>query len=136
MSEHADDRDDAELERHARNVFKVSVDDLDAATLSRLNQARQQALDAAAGRKRAGWRWTTWAPAGALAASVLAAVLLLRSPSETGAPARVAVTPTNADVRQDALELLAAGEDFDLATEADLEFYAWVELEATDDGVG
>jgi hypothetical protein len=135
MSEHADDRDDAELERHARNVFKASVDDLDAATLSRLNQARQQALEAAAGRKRFGWRWTTWAPATALAASVLAAVLLLRSPSETGAPVQVAVTPTNADVRQDPLELLTAGEDLDLATEADLEFYAWIELETTDDGV-
>jgi len=136
MREHPDDRDDAELERHARNAFKASVDDLDAATLSRLNRSRQQALDAAAGRKRTGWRWTAWAPAGALAASVLAAVLLLRSPSETGAPVQVAATPTNAEVRQDLLELLTAGEDLDLATEADLEFYAWVELETADDGVG
>ncbi len=38
--------------------------------------------------------------------------------------------------QQDPLELLAAGEDLDLATEADLEFYAWVELETADDGVG
>ena len=136
MREHPDDRDDAELERHARNVFKASVDDLDAATLSRLNRSRQQALDAAAGRKHAGWRWTAWAPVGALAASVLAAVLLLRSPSQTGAPAQVAATPTNVDVPQDPLELLTAGEDLDLATEADLEFYAWVELETADDGVG
>jgi hypothetical protein len=136
MREHPDDRDDAELERHARNAFKASVDDLDAATLSRLNRSRQQALDAAAGRNRTGWRWTAWAPTGALAASVLAAVLLLRSPSETGAPVPVAATPTNAEDRQDLLELLTAGEDLDLATEADLEFYAWVELETADDGVG
>jgi hypothetical protein len=136
MREHPDDRDDAELERHARNVFKASVDDLDAATLSRLNRSRQQALEAAAGRKRTGWRWTAWAPVGALAASVLSAVLLLRSPSETVAPAQVAATPTNADIPQDPLELLTAGEDLDLATEADLEFYAWVELETADDGVG
>ena len=136
MREHPDDRDDAELERHARNVFKASVDDLDAATLSRLNRSRQQALEAAAGRKRTGWRWAAWAPVGALAASVLAAVLLLRSPSQTGAPAQVAATPTNVDVPQDPLELLTAGEDLDLATEADLEFYAWVELETADDGVG
>ena len=136
MREHPDDRDDAELERHARNVFKASVDDLDAATLSRLNRSRQQALEAAAGRKRTGWRWTAWAPVGALAASVLAAVLLLRSPSQTGAPAQVAATPTHVDVPQDPLELLTAGEDLDLATEADLEFYAWVELETADDGVG
>ena len=109
---------------------------LDAATLSRLNRSRQRALAAAAGRNRTGWRWSVWAPAGALAAGVLAAALLLRSPSETAAPVQVAATPTRADVQQDPLELLAAGEDLDLATEADLEFYAWVELETADDGVG
>jgi hypothetical protein len=136
MSEHPDDRDDAELERQVRNVFKASVDGLDAATLSRLNRARQQALEAAADHKRSGWGWTAWAPIGALAASVLAAVLLLRTPSETGAPAQAAATPTNALAPQDPLELLTAGEDLDLATEADLEFYAWVELETADDGVG
>ena len=136
MNEHRDDHDDAELERQVRNVFKASVDDLDAATLSRLNRSRQQALDAAAGRKRSAWRWTAWAPAGALAASVLAAVLLLRAPSETGAPVQIPATATNVEVRQDSLELLTAGEDLDLATEADLEFYAWVELETADDGVG
>jgi hypothetical protein len=136
MRDHPDDRDDAELERQVRNVFQASVDDLDAATLSRLNRSRQQALDLAAGRKRSSWRWTVWAPVGALAASVLAAVLLLRPPSETGVPAQVAATPASAVAPQDPLELLTAGEDLDLATEADLEFYAWVELETVDDGVG
>lgn len=136
MSEHPDDRDTVELERHARHVFNASVDDLDAATLSRLNRSRQQALDAAAGRNRTGWRWTAWAPAGVLAASVLVAVLLLRSPSENGAPAQVAATPAYADIPQDPLELLTAGEDLDLATEADLEFYAWVELATAGDEVG
>ena len=136
MSEQLEDRGDAELERHARNVFQASVDGLDAVTLSRLNRSRQQALDAAAGRRHTGWRWTAWAPAGALAASVLAAVLMLRAPSENGAPAQVAATAGSADAQQDPLELLAAGEDLELATEADLEFYAWVELETADDGVG
>jgi hypothetical protein len=118
-------------------VFKASVDEIDAATLSRLNRSRQQALAVAAGRNRTAWRWSVWAPVGALAAGVLAAVLLLNSPSETGTPAQVAATATSGDVQQDPLELLAAGEDLDLATEADLEFYAWVELEtAGDDGVG
>ena len=137
MSEQPDDRDAAALERHARDVFEASVEELDSATLSRLNRSRQQALAAAAGRNRAGRQWTAWASVGALAASVLAAVLLLRSPSETGAPVPVAATPTSADIQQDPLELLTAGEDLDLATEADLEFYAWVELETADgDGVG
>jgi hypothetical protein len=136
MSDQPDDRDHAELERHARNVFLASVDDLDAATLSRLNRSRQQALDAAAARNRTGWRWTVWAPVGALAAGVLAAALLLRSPSETGVPVQVAATPTNPDVQQDPLELLTAGDDLALATEADLDFYAWVEFETAGDGVG
>src|SRR5512137_1299369 len=134
MSDQPDDRDDAELERRARTVFKASIDELDAATLSRLNRARQQALAVAAGRNRTGWRLSVWAPAGALAAGLLVAVLLLRSPSETGVPAQVAAT--SADVQQDPLELLTAGEDLDLATEEDLDFYAWVELETAADGVG
>ncbi len=136
MREPSDDRDDAELERQARNLFKASADNLDAATLSRLHRSRQQALDAAAGRKHTGWRWTAWAPVGALAAGVLAAVLLLRSPPETSAPAQVAVSTGSAEAQQDPLELLVAGEDLELATEADLEFYAWVELETAADGVG
>jgi hypothetical protein len=75
---------------------------------------------------------------GALAAGLLAAALLLQSPSQTGLPAQVAATTTSTNVQQESLELLTAGEDLDLATEADLEFYAWVELETAgnDDGVG
>ncbi len=137
MNEQPDDRDDAELERQAREVFKAGVDDLDSATLSRLNRSRQQALVVAAGRHRTGWRWSLWVPSGALAAGVLAVAVLLRSPLPMEAPVPVAATPTSSDVQQDPLELLMAGEDLDLATEADLEFYAWVELEtADDDGVG
>jgi len=136
MSDEPDDRDDAGLERRARAAFQASVDELDAATRSRLNRARQQALAAVDGRNRAGWRWTVWAPVGALAAGLLAAALLLRSPSEVGAPVQVASTPASVDVPQDPLELLTAGEDLDLATEADLDFYAWVELETAADGVG
>jgi hypothetical protein len=138
MNEQPEDRDEAELERHARTVFNASVDELDAATLSRLNRSRQRAIALAEGRSRAGWRWEVWAPAGAVAAGVLAAVLLLNAPPEMGAPAQVAATPASVEAQQDAFELLTAGEDLDLATEADLEFYAWVELETSgnDDGVG
>ncbi len=138
MSDLHDDRDAAELERHASDMFKASVDELDSSTLARLRRSRQQALLAAAGRRRSDWRWTLWAPVGALAAGLLAAALLLQSPSQTGLPAQVAATTTSANVQQEPLELLTAGEDLDLATEADLEFYAWVELETAgnDDGVG
>jgi hypothetical protein len=138
MNDQHDDHDAAELERRAQEAFKDSVDGLDSDTLSRLNRSRQLALAAAAGRDRTGWRWKVWAPAGALAAGALAAALLLQSPTRTGLPAPVAATATSTDVQQDPLELLTAGEDLDLAAEADLEFYAWVELETAgdDDGVG
>lgn len=135
MSEEPQDRHDAELERRARDAFRASVDDLDAATLSRLNRSRQEALAAAQGSSHGRNRWLTWAPAGALAAGVLAAVLLWRAPPDANAPPTVA-SGSPALSQQDSLELLAAGEDLDLATEADLDFYVWVELATADDGVG
>jgi len=133
MSESERDRQQAEFERRAQEAFRRSVDDLDAATLSRLNRSRQKALEAARGSNRQGNRWLVWAPAGALAAAVLAAALLLRTTPDT--PATVAVSAP-ADTQPEAFDLLAAGEDFELATEADLDFYAWVELATADDGVG
>jgi hypothetical protein len=133
MSETERDRQQAEFERRAQDAFRRSVDDLDAATLSRLNRSRQRALEAARGSNRHGSRWLMWAPAGALAAAVLAAALLLRTTPDT--PATVAVS-TPADAQPEAFDLLAAGEDLELATEADLDFYAWVELATADDGVG
>lgn len=138
MNDPHDDRAIADLERQARDAFKTSVDDLDAATLTRLKQSRQLALAAASARHRRGLRWSFWAPVGALAAGVLAAALLLQSPSPTALPAQVAATPSSINGQQDPLELLTAGDDLALATEADLEFYAWVELESAgdNDGVG
>ena len=133
MSETERDRQQAEFERRAQETFRRSVDDLDAATLSRLNRSRQRALEAARGSNRHGSRWLVWAPAGALAAGVLAAALLLRTTPDT--PATVAVSAP-ADTQPEAFDLLAAGEDLELATEADLDFYAWVELATADDGVG
>jgi len=133
MSESERDRQQAEFERRAQETFRRSVDDLDAATLSRLNRSRQRALEAAQGSNRHGSRWLLWAPAGALAAGVLAAALLLRTTPDT--PATVAVSAP-ADTQPEAFDLLAAGEDLELATEADLDFYAWVELATADDGVG
>ena len=126
-----------QFERRARELFAESVDGIDGATLSRLNQARQRALASATAVPRAR-RWSTWIPAGALAAScVLAALLLWRMPPEgTGSTAAPVAQAPAAPV--DAVELLAAGEDLELAAEADLEFYAWVELAstATNDGNG
>jgi hypothetical protein len=136
------------LERRARAAFDQSVESLDGATLSRLNQSRQRALAAAAGtqdsrRAVLAGRWFTWAPAGALAAGVLAAVLLLRAPGEApqeAAQLATAAAPVAAEavVADAPLEVLAAGEeDFEIATDdEDLEFYAWIELAAADAASG
>lgn len=135
------------LERRARAAFDQSVESLDGATLSRLNQSRQRAL-AAAGtqdfrRPALAGRWFTWAPAGALAAGVLAAVLLVRAPGEApqeAAQLATAAAPVadEAVVAEAPLEVLAAGdEDFEIATDdEDLEFYAWIELAAADAASG
>jgi hypothetical protein len=128
------------FERRARAAFDASVDALDAGARSRLNQARQQALAAAAARQPQGLRssdrrwYGTWAPVGALAAAVFAAALLLRAPVDgPTSPAQGAASPAQGE----SLEMLAADEDFAIATsEEDLEFYAWVELATAATGAG
>jgi hypothetical protein len=128
---------DRDFERRARAWFDASVDGLDAGTRSRLNRSRQQALAAAAGERRASGASWTGAAVGALAASVVVAVLLWRGAGEPASP------PLDARVAADeapgqALEVLAANED-DLrlvAAEEDLEFYAWVEAAAATAGAG
>ena len=136
MTKPAENGDLNDVEGRARAAFEASVAGLDAATLSKLNQSRQRALTAAAGpRSQPNSRWWAWAPAGALAAVALAAVLLLRAPSEPDVNGGPVVVDAAADQALDPLVLMAAGDDLELATEADLDFYAWVELE-TADGAG
>jgi anti-sigma factor RsiW len=134
------------LERQARAAFDASVDSLDGATRSRLNQSRQRALAAAAStasgparRPGPGRAWHTWAPAGALAAGVLATALLLRAPGNDPAQDAAVLATAAAPVAEEAageapLEVLAAGDDeFEIATsDEELEFYAWIELAAAD----
>jgi hypothetical protein len=136
MNDNRRDEPSPDFERQARQAFDDSLAHLDAATLSRLNQSRQRALVAAAGRKASSHpRWLTWVPAGAVAAAALVAVLLLRSPDAPEAVVVPVATNGAADATLDPLVIVAAGDDLELAAEADLEFYAWVELETTDDGI-
>ena len=133
-----------QLERRARAAFDASVESLDGATLSRLYQSRQRALAAAEGAQPAHRRglargWHTWAPAGAIAAGLLAVAMLLRAPggdpAQDAAVLATAAAPAVAESATEApLEVLAAGDDeFEIATAGeDLEFYAWIELAAAD----
>ncbi len=70
----------------AKQALDDSVEHLDAYTLSRLNQARQQALEySAQPRSWAMQRWLPAATAGSLAAALLVALLLPgEQPTEAG----------------------------------------------------
>ncbi|UXI69120.1 DUF3619 family protein [Tahibacter amnicola] len=102
-----------------RRLLDDSVDGLDAATLSRLNRARQRALAAPP-------RQNAWMPMGlAAAASLVLAVALLwqREPVHPLAPAASTASPVLDVPEEEALEFVD-----------DLEFYAWLEAEAEQNG--
>ena len=126
--EDGDPRNEA-LERRARELFEASASELDARTASRLARARAAALAELDSPRRPAWQWA--APVAVAASAAVVAVLLTRAPGEPPAPAAA----SDAAAGIEALELLAAGDDLDLAAE-DPEFYAWLELAALDDPDG
>lgn len=111
----------------AKKHFDESVENLDAATRSRLNRSRQAAL---AEVRRDGGRWFAWAPAAGVAAAAVVAVMIM-----TGKPPAEPFNPptANADI-----EILLTEDSFEMLE--DLEFYSWIELEeepgGTDGNVG
>lgn len=125
----------SEFELRTQGVLEESVARLDGRTRSRLNQARQRALEAHAARARSplarlfGNR-SVFAPAGAVAAvAVLAVVLWSGRP---GADSPVAALADGGAAIED-LDLLADNDALALAREGDLEFYEWASA-ADDDG--
>ena len=105
-----------------RGQLDLDVRDLDAATASRLNRARQTALDAGLRRRRAWWLPFALATATAV---LLALAVTLRSPDAT-LQAPTLAAPAAADD----FELLAGGEDLEMIE--NLEFYAWLEQQSLD----
>jgi hypothetical protein len=123
------DIDNGELERRTKRAFDDSVAALDAATRSRLTQARHRALEERAAVRDAGWR-RSLLPIGALAATVLIAWLAVWQRPPSGD--EVSAAPL-AD-----LEILLGEEDLEMLDE-ELEFYGWLEEQpefAGDDSVG
>jgi len=124
-----DDRLD-DIENRARAAFDASVERIDAATRSRLTQARHVAL---AALERPDAHLVSWGPAAAMAAAAVLAVALwlgLGGPGQPELPG-VAVATGVED-----LELISAGEDLDMLGE-EPEFYAWAaSVAASGDGVG
>jgi Protein of unknown function (DUF3619) len=92
-----------------RAELDASEQALDAATLSRLNQARQKAL--AQGKKPA---WIIWVPAAATASVVAALIggnLLIQKPD---------IEPNGQAVAFEDIELLTSDADLDLLQEMDM----------------
>jgi hypothetical protein len=113
-----------DFERNARRVLEESVARIDARTRSRLNQARQLAVEAAAARHRPWWRSFAFMPAaGAATAALLLAVMLWQREPIVGEPPLEGRTPAVEDI-----DLLADAEGLDLVEGWDGPgpgFYEW-----------
>lgn len=126
-----------EFEQRTQQVLEAGLDRLDGRTRSRLNQARQRALDEYAAQRASPWkRWFApgaLLPAGALAAAALVAVTLWNAPRSVDGDANFA--RGDAATAFEDLELLAsaeAGSNDDGGI--DYDFYEWAAAEA--DAVG
>jgi len=99
----------------AKALLDDSADNLDAATLSRLNRARQAAL---ATRRKGPSRWAWSAALAGAAAAVFALAIGLHQ--RAGAP-----PGTPASLQAGDIDVLTSDDDLDLAE--NLDFYAWLE---------
>jgi hypothetical protein len=112
-----------DFERHSRQALEESVLRIDGRVRSRLNQARQAAVEAASARRRPLFsRFFTLVPtAGAAAAAVLVTMVLWHRGPQIELPA---VTDSMHPVD---IELLADGEGLDLVQDGDGSgsFYEW-----------
>jgi hypothetical protein len=109
---------EAQFAAQAKAHFDDSVQRLDAATQSRLNRGRQQALAEVAAGTRFG-RWNQWLPLAGVAAAAVFAVVLWRGNTQVDEPL---AAPAVAD-----FELLLDQDDFEMLQ--DLEFYSWIEID-------
>ena len=103
----------------AKALFDDSVDSIDAATLSRLNQSRHRAL-VELEREGSIKPWLRWLPATGVAATAILAVIVMRGPE--------GVDVITEQVTVFDFEMLLEEDSLDMLEE--LEFYLW--LEATD----
>ena len=115
-------KSDEEFAQQAKALFDGSVDKLDAATLSTLNQGRHRALEAT--RSPRG-EWMRWAPAAGVATAVLIAVMVTLPE-----PGQVEIMP---EAMTD-MDILLGEDNFDMYEE--LEFYSWLDVADEGDDVG
>lgn len=106
-----DTRNNERLQQQAKALFDNSIEQLDAATLSRLNQGRHKALEQL---HRPGLvAWGRWAPAAGVAAAAVIAVVMINGPGgDVAMNGAVAASDFEMLLEADSLEMLE-----------DLEFY-------------
>ena len=121
MNEPLDTRPDGNdpIVDKAKALFDDSVDSLDAATLSRLNQSRHRALTELE-RRGSISAWLRWLPATGIAATAILAVIVMRGPESVDVLTEAATTLD--------FEMLLEEDSLDMLEE--LEFYLW--LDASD----
>jgi anti-sigma-K factor RskA len=126
-----DTGEESGFERRARAVLQESLTRVDARTRSRLNRARQAALEAAAVR-RPFWRSFSALPiAGAVAAGVLAVALTLFMHG----PLHPASRTDGSQASLEVLDMLADDDSIALMENYDHSFYEWAAAQ-TDAGNG
>lgn len=116
------------FEQRVTGLLRASASELDAATSAQLARARRTALQATGARTWPGLRYLV--PAGAMAAALLLAVILIAR-QQTPGVIRDAGTLTTLDI-----ELFSDAEAWELAQEPDLEFIEWAAASARAEGAG
>ena len=116
-------RKDDEFAARVGKQLRNSADELDAATLSRLNQSRQVALDGGNFSASSKQRRNQWLPVGVAAA--LAVIVVTLWPGQVPEP-QDAASLSIVDAAVD-MELLF--DDGDLEMYEELEFFAWLSEE-------
>jgi hypothetical protein len=117
------------IEDRVRRALDEEVARYDAALLSRLQRARQRALEEGL-RGLSGRRWASQSPGlrWLAAACLLLAMVFVPWPPQSG-PAPVPGVDTAASAGTD-LDLVLAADDLDVIE--DLEFYAWLQQQSRD----
>lgn len=114
---------------HTRQLLDDSANGLDAATLSRLNRARQAALDRARPRTLRPW----FVPAGLASACALLMAVAVAWHTPAGAPSVAALaTATGASANSFASDLDMMTGDDGIEFYQDLDFYAWLDAQGQD----
>ncbi|MBK6674727.1 MAG: hypothetical protein IPG49_15150 [Proteobacteria bacterium] len=114
------------FERLAGELLRDSADSLDAATRSRLTQARHAALEGISARP-AWLDFRVLAPGGAVAAAAVVAVLMWTGPMQR---------PAGETGAFDDIELLADADAYEISQETDLDFIEWAAAMGEQDVAG